>query len=147
MQNWIRSCNRGGPGLAHSGSQPLSRYAFTSPSCIWVFRSGFHQVEQGKCCPESIPETVVGKHITRQNLPVIRTVMHHLPAGIHFIKFSWETAWCGINRNKMYGSDPWFLPHFNPAKLLVPDIPGLLFYCFKIPASDFPQVQFQPAPG
>ena len=49
-----------------------------------------HQVQEGEKTAECIPETGIGKHIARQDLTVIRAIMHDLPFGIDLIEATRE---------------------------------------------------------
>ena len=43
--------------------------------------------KEGEYCTESIPKSIVGKHIARQDFPVVGTVVDHLIIFVEFIKF------------------------------------------------------------
>ena len=52
-----------------------------------------HQVQQREQATESIPETCIGVHISRQNLTVVRAVMNRLPGSVQFVELAREKQW------------------------------------------------------
>ena len=78
------------------------------------------QIQQRKQTAERIPKTGIRVHIPRQHLPVVGTVVYHLPTSIYLIELAGEqqrAIQAGIKRAVLVQ-----IPsvHFNSAQHLIP---------------------------
>ena len=100
-----------------------------------------HQVQEREQATESIPETGIGKHITRQYFPVVRTIMHNIPIGIHFVEAAWEedgTVQAGIESAQFVYI---IVIHPDTSQYFVPGLTTGIRYFIERPSSQLFQVQ------
>ena len=101
-----------------------------------------HQVEEREQAAECIPETGIGKHISRQHFTVVGTVMYRFPFGIQFVEASREkyrTIEARVECTEMIGI---IVFHLNTSQNLVPFLASFGCNSFQIVFTQLFQVLF-----